>query len=962
MLTSTLLLTLVPPIEAAPPPATCPEACEWLPLYVRAEPDGFAGFSRGMSSLSGDAASPTLTTGLLSAITRGTNGLVLAREQAFRVNVSSPDSYRFVNGTVSVYAVDAVGASTLLAEKRFVPPRGLSAGASDGVNLGSAFSAVGRQVDNLSSNVTGLGEGLGGPASLAARTAYERTCGRNYHNPDCRLLTGRPVTSGQFALCEPSGSALPRQAVATIDGTAAAIAGRKVVCHNYWHNDVNSTASDVDPLFANVSVPLPPGSWPHDAVGNATNATLGSPPHEWRNATLDAIVPPWMPQYGDVFVLPSGFRLALKIDLRGVVQHPDGGHTTVPLRIEYGTQSGLTALHIRHDTPHAFASFAYGAERILPGTHTGHFSDPSDIDDYAFFAPAGARIDLSAHGASAALFDPDGVGRGTPTTTGEAGWWTIRVRGGPTAFLPGSEYSFTLAVQLPNGEQDDGIALEQGWAYGSLGAGDDADAIRIFAWQAQRFSVTLHYPSDASYRLDDAQLRMWAVTRSSGDHYQTLSARASETGWMTLKVQRSYGAGPYQIGFFPDAGGSLTHVPELGGVVQLAPSDPSGLLGHAGGVFFVTRDPSSYNSSLYYYSPWSGVALARNQSGPAYGITSAGGLLREDRATTGALAVEVDGEARQLVYGEGRFGPDGLYGIDGHGRAYRMKADRTVQDFGAAPGFPSTVLAHPDGSVYAQRLNASYRFDVATSSLVPAPHMVGVEAVDHYGGLYRIVNSTLVERYDSGNGGSHVVARSSARIVDIALAGPFLYAQTSNATGPVIAIAHIGYPGFEGFRPDFAPAPAPDLVVADVRDVGAHTDLTGLSQTRLIQVTIENRGGSAARGFDVWLWVRSNPLTIASDNASIASLGPGESRTLTLEWDTRHALGDRQAVAMVDLWRRVTESNESNNYATAWTYAWIGGDSEICRAALRDVPVPPQLPPGLPPYGDARTLCGAWSG
>lgn len=74
----------------------------------------------------------------------------------------------------------------------------------------------------------------------ASATGYSLLCA-NHGNPQCRAVTGRPITGGQFALCEPGGQALLREAVALADNATRSLTGRKAVCHDNYAALVNST-------------------------------------------------------------------------------------------------------------------------------------------------------------------------------------------------------------------------------------------------------------------------------------------------------------------------------------------------------------------------------------------------------------------------------------------------------------------------------------------------------------------------------------------------------------------------------------------------------------------------------------------------------------------------------------------------------------------------------------------------
>lgn len=974
-----MLFPIVPSAEAAEP-TTCVEACDWLPLYVRTEDEDFAGFDEGMSALPGDAVpgGNTEAFGRLKAITRPIDGILLAREKAFNVTIFSPSSHRYVRGEVTIFAVDAAGSRTTLANARFVPPAELAMPVDasslpiEPSDLGPVFGAVQGQLRGVADNVVGVLGSAGTPVGLVADQAYGTLC-VTPDNVHCRVISGRPLIGGAFAVCESSSQPLLRQTVAQVDGNVYGVAGRRAVCHAY-SSDVNATADTADTVVGPATQTI--GNAAGDTVeniGHSVNDSVGGLPvnasaaaHEWRSFSLNATVPPWMPQNDHDFWLPNGYRLAIDIDLDGVVG--PGPNTSMPLHIEYGTDAARTGFAIRHATPGSFSRFAYDAAPILPGTHTGHASTPSDADDYQFVAPAGGAISLVTSGASAELFDPDGARLSgsniTVFPTSAAGLWTIRVRG---SFLPANEYTFRLRVQDAVQDAEENAFVEQGWVSGGLGSVDEVDRIHLFAWKAQRFTLQLYHPTDADFSLRTSGMPTWGETYYGGPGYEAVSARAEKTGWMTLEIARVHGTGTYQLGYFPDIEGNLTYIPSTSNVMPLPTQQQTDLFGYGDGVFF------SNASALFYYSPSSNanasVPIRIGPGGPMSGISAEGGLLRAvpDSGQT-VLAVEVNGVPRQLATGQGRFGHDALYGVDGSSQAYRMTADRAIESFGGvATGTPADkarLLAHPDGSMYLVRSSGSLRFDLAASTLVPAPHMDGVWAVDHGGGLYRVLNSTLIERVDPWSGYATVVAQAPSRIESITSAGPYVYAwlaaSAETSWTPMLAIvnmAHRGW-GFDGFEPSFAPAPAPDLRVTDIRETEVETDLVNATQTRTIEVSITNTGGSRAGAFNVWFSVpNAHLITPAQEERNVTSLEPGETTVLSFRWAARAALGDRLGHVLVDPRFTVVESDERNNQGEFWTQAWIGGDHEICMAATEDLP---GGPPSVPIH--PMTICRAMSG
>lgn len=967
-----LVLPLAPRAEASEE-ATCAGACSWLPLYVTTadELDPGAPDTRGMASLPGDAAPgpASVTTSRLVATTREIDGIPLARASTFQVLLDSPDDYDHVRGNITVSAIDVAGGRVVLARKEFTPPGEfgvLHPGDADGIgSLGEPIGvdtdalreALGRHVGTVQDAAQEAAEDLGTPAGLAVDTLFSQLC-REPNATQCRAIDGRPLFAGAFDACttRTPQNAITHDAVLQVDDAAQDAAGRRVVCHSYWREEVAPVADAADAAVGPAAGELV------GAAGDALDGlnASGPPAHQWRNATLDAVVPSWMRQDGDLFHLPSGYRLELDVSLVGVVLTPGGPSRAGPVVIEYGRIDTLTALAIRHARPGAFASLSR-AETIGPGDHTGDYDGAYDARDHAFVASAGSVVDLTelAGEGSYSLYDPDGrrVGSsGGSFPVENPGLWILRVAN--ALGLPDEDrFAFSLRVGAP--EPDEGVFLPQGSATGALGPGDDVDTYGIFLWKAQRFTIHVEHPTDARYRINVTGTREWDVSRTVGIGYETYSARSTSTGSFPLRIFRDHGAGAYSVTVSPDPLGNHTVIPAFAPVLE-SDAQIRGVHGHEDGVFF------SSDGAISYYSPEEGANVVRTQEmGSVAGVSASGALLTaspagtvlDDGVTKNALAAGISSV----------FGPDGLYGVETFGgspyRYFRMDGDRTIQRFESGNISVTDVLVAPDGSAYVTGPNVThgpqtYRFDLLSGALVPAPSLFGVVGFDTSGGAYRILNDTLVERVDLSTGQTQVVARGSQRIAELGMAGASLYA--THLSSNELAVAPMGHLLFDGFEPAFAPPPPPDLLVANVRDRGV-SSVGPQGEVRTIEITVENVGASAAIDFDVEMYIPDRlavPSTTSGTWArqTVPALAPGERVTLSFEWSTGLEVGDREIRAWVDpIPGRVVESNETNNMAFAWSFAWVVGAHSACVDAT--APLPDADPPAWTGFGGAADVC-----
>ncbi|GAB4467634.1 MAG: hypothetical protein Kow00124_00770 [Anaerolineae bacterium] len=149
----------------------------------------------------------------------------------------------------------------------------------------------------------------------------------------------------------------------------------------------------------------------------------------------------------------------------------------------------------------------------------------------------------------------------------------------------------------------------------------------------------------------------------------------------------------------------------------------------------------------------------------------------------------------------------------------------------------------------------------------------------------------------------------------------------------------------EPSAPTNTPTP-PDLVVSAITMPG--TILLPLAPpteaTVTIQVTVQNVGGTAATGFNTVLRPEGTfPLSPSLNLGLIASLGPGESFTYTVDY-TYSSVGSFTVEAVVDAGDAVDESDEGNNVRTLGIQV-----SQITLAITPLVPIQPIQPlPILP--------------
>lgn len=219
----------------------------------------------------------------------------------------------------------------------------------DSFNASSFFRAMQEAINAQTREVSRALEGIGAPLGFAANEVHTRACNDPAGTP-CRVLEGRPLLSGALQFCErtPSGNnAAAYNTAQTIDQNATAQGQHKIICYNYYQNEIVPAAAVGDSfLGAATGIVGTQGQVVVDLV-NDQLTELGSEnlePGDERidginfndirfNVTDPAVLPPTsnmcnttapkpeertcIRKEGGSIVIPKGFRIALEFQIKG---------------------------------------------------------------------------------------------------------------------------------------------------------------------------------------------------------------------------------------------------------------------------------------------------------------------------------------------------------------------------------------------------------------------------------------------------------------------------------------------------------------------------------------------------------------------------------------------------------------------------------------------------------------------
>lgn len=900
----------------------------------------------------------------------------LAKQSTFRLHITSehPESSPIM-GHVTVFAEDLQGARHMLARRDFTPT---NASAPTG-SLRPALESVDGPINGTLANFDG------GHASMVLDLAHARFCSppNAFGGIPCSSTSGDPG-SGQLRPCAPAQPfGLVPQAVwlagQTADAALQEQTGERICGRSAW----NTTAPYAEQADDDLDViPAYPGT--ASLAGNDSSLPASG---SWSTIELNATPPAWLAQDATSFALPSGLALGFEIAIRSYTPTPSGTFPGPYVIIQYGHAGAPTRLETRTAAPLPFGALAGATQTIGDGAHAGFLATPFEIDDYGFEAPAGKRIEIRTQAVGIAanytLLSPHGEARsGTRIDApGQDGRWTLRVaRGYPTsgATLLSPEYEFNLRLlDTPASEPDDGRTITEGGYQGTLGGGDDGDSYAFDVWKRQRFTLTLTHPPSADFDIDLGSTGVWEVQRTDLPDGERLSARAKSTGPIDLRVTRAWGEGAYAITLDLDEDGDLSNVPLLATRYLADPSNGTTILSDLGAdaarvIFSIREGESEAIVALDADGALTQLRSGRGSTAPP-ALTADGALLYRD-SSSGRTAVSIDDGATvdPLIREPGvfGFGAHALYATaGGSGSSSEIIA---LNEHRASSSLPlpagadwRELLAAPDGAIYLLAMGTgraageAYRADFAAGNVTRTPAYDGAAAFDDAGHGYRIVNSTLVERFDPTTGAARVVARSEYRIEDVAAVGLHLYAILSGgALGErIVAVAPlpVNVEGFGGFRPAFDPPAAPDLLVTGVEDIPLGPQVTPsltVVDAHEIRLTVTNQGGSAAGPILVSL-SDVGPLGGTVQDVTVGPLTAGASAVATFHWTFDRSIGDQTLIYKVDVGSRdVVESNETNNLGEFLSAAHVGGNRALCLQALTAASVPPIIAGAICRIGD----------
>lgn len=864
--------------------------------------------------------------------------VTLSKADGFHILLPSRTSQSGVVTTrVEVSAVGLLGERVVLANATFVTPRS---------DVGTQEKRTGDiAVENPSPKTTdelvdSANEYLDGTDQSiemldGGQVADQAICTRRA--PECSAYRGDPGY-GPFFPCRDHAHPynLPGQLLFTIvhlvDDQARALA-RRGVC-DPLSDDVNATwdatAPPLPPL-PYVSLPRVPAEVRAPDVAAYSMPTVTTSEEDWTSLTLALDAPDSLPQDEKAVRIPSGFRLALSITER--VDGPTAYN--VPSSFLYGHPDAPGGLGFTTSTPGAFGLLTGGAPLEL-GTYAGEVR--SSYVDHRLKVPAGRVVNVSHIEGSGRMSAWDEEGTPMPSggwanfvfPTGEARNVLVRFARATASASPLYAITVRDETPVPLPQLSPGEPLTS-----SLGPGVETFEAEFFAWQAQRFTLTLTEPADASYQFRIGE-SAWDVARAEDG--LTITARAYRTGVQRVTVERDHGSGPFVLGLHVDEGGNLSDVPMFTTVHR--PSSDIGsysLHGHAGGVDIVAY----------------GDAWHVNQDGATYlGEGAMGPLLR---TADGEFVGGRDGYIYWDVFSPAKraiSGSIGWYAFGGDGAFYtaqsvypsgaeivRIAPDRTEIAFDV-PHRAGQLLAGPDGRLRMTTYDGEtfvIDFENRTSTRAPT-HEQGAVAFDVEGRAYRIVQRTLVER-SAPSGETRIVAKAwPNQLRSIVLSGDSVWASVDfERIGVPGGIARVPLDGngFSGFEPAFVPAMGPNLRVA-----AAYDTTTGLavspdgevSEKHVLMVQVENDGDAPVRLATVLAYAQCLSCNVGWE-ATIAALAPGETRILEFPWDVdadSPHIGDRIFQVIVDSQSEVAESDETDNRAEADGSALVTGNRIVC--------------------------------
>lgn len=944
-------LFLVPLVPVGSASGACGgDPCAELALFPH--PDGI------LTTLVGDDAA-SAQAGLVASTRPLPFALTIAKGASFRIHVSSPTPTNTpVVGSVTVFAQEIGGARHVLAQRTYAPTNAtLPAGPHTPI-----VRAIEATIHDTLASVEP------GAASFLVDEAHDRACATPT-TPGalvCGATSGAPAL-GSYRPCDPAdpGQTVPRAVWTvgqTVDRELRDRTGQGACGHHAWNETApfTATADDVQRAFVQ-AIQAPLGEI-GNTLGSATNGS-GPGGENWGDIALNATPPSWLPQDATSFTLPPGLALGFEVALSTTTRTPFGVPSGAPVIVAYGSANSPTRLIANVATPLPFGALTGPTPTIGEGRHEGFLADPFQIDDYGFEAPDGSVIEIRANGmltrTNFTLLSPEGdmSAGGRIDAPAEPGRWTLRVsrsdRGesGPINRL---EYSFDLQFrQAPAPEADDGRNVTEGSYAGDLGVGDDVDTYTFHAWQRQHFTLTLAHATTADLDLDVAS-GAWDIQRTDTPDGATYAARAQATGTLEVRVTRAWGESAYSLALDLAEEDDLSTVPVFADIWQ----DTQGQLrseisGRDGRVVFGISDGEETtilsmshagdNETLRTELTTGDIGrVAFTQAALAYRDVSTGesALVLDD----GAMVDPLIAEPIQFA-----FGPDAAYAIVREGntdRLVRFNEDRTATALTLPIEPTDDLLLTPDARILILSKGKAYTVDLPAEQITRSPAYDGIEAFDEAGRGFRVLNRTLIERFDPSTGSGTIVARTDRIIAELVATGPYLYAMLADGGEDWLAYAQLpsGAPGFAGFEPAFHPPTAPDLLVTRVDDISLGPAITSsltLADAHEIRLTIANRGGSASAAFRVALDSSGLP---GGDERSVV-VGPldaGATTTVVIPWNFTRSVGDSTIRYSLDADRRVVESSEWNNAGSIESEAFVGGDRAACEMALRAIGVPSQ--------------------
>lgn len=923
----TLLPAFAPLAAAAPEACTAPGPGECAPLMLY-----FQTANQPMSSLPGDAASTDSATivrepGVFTAETPPlADGLAIHPDSAFRVHLAHRETTAAATyeTTVTVRVVDAYGrplpngsGDGILARQSFVATRAGPARSFEGFLLPPGGSEFVKQAEASLRDMEN--ETSSGPLSPLTQALVKSQCPRGSEDTGtlCGPIYGDYGRSTSIRPCREWKGGVLNPFVPIIRSTGA--------CTNYTaYNATREAADEGDPIVMQALEPVPRTG----VLDNAFSRNSGG----WNDFALNATPLAWFPQDPDSFVVPAGLKLRVEISTR--VLEGQGAVSTWTL----GRADAPSGLAIRVTEPAPFSEFAWTAENIGDGSHTGAFSRAEEADDYAFVVEAGERALVRAESPNVrlSLFSPHGKPMPLNFSANDTGRYILRATAQPGASPLAAEYRFSILVAPSQPDQPDGMRIEDGETAGHLGPFDHSDSYVFSADRYQNFRVQLLHAETVDFTLS-------VKGATTGMNVSRTGAEATGyTPWggdILVTVSRGAGTGPYTLSLWRDPDGALSGLPNMTNATGPLPMShwdywgPRVLDAAPGGAVRVATSNGTFivdqqGATLERGDIRGVLALAHDSDGGIlYG--NYGRVMKANGSSdTGALArssFEFIVGPESAIYSHGPFGNTLV-------KTTPAREETPLR----LPDYVYSLTFAPDGTLYAVRGNHIVRVALDSGNLttvVDSPARVTALAFDADGNGYASTSDSRVLRFDPATGKTKAVALGSAFISSLQFSGTRLFAVTTtpwNSPSPpvtVVAAVDLGVPGFEGFVQTTPFVPAPDLVITSVVEerVGIHPEP---AETRVVHITVRNDGETRALGdFPVTLARACTcPALVYETRWIQGGLAAGETKTVAIPWNTAgHAGAIKFRVSVDDVTLRgdawsamvdaVVESDETNNMA-----------------------------------------------